>query len=100
MESRHRSPVVSVTMDQRSAQQETFSVQFHGLIYARLACEMLFLGRIQGSRQDGEIGYTKVTPISLVFSEHVLTQPTALGFITSGFIPVGQEKWWWGGCWI
>lgn len=53
---------------------------------------MLFLGQIRGSRQDGETGYIRVTSISLVFSEHVLTQPTALGFITSGFIPVGQEN--------
>lgn len=63
----------------------------------RLACEMPVLGRTQGRRQDGETGYIRVTSISSVSSEHVLTQPTVLGFITSGFIPVGQEKGWGGG---
>jgi len=63
----------------------------------RLACEMLVLGQTQGRRQDGETGCISVTPISSVSSEHLLTQPTALGLTTSGFIPVGQEKGWWGG---
>ena len=58
----------------------------------RLACEMLVLGGTQGRRQDGETGCISVTSISSVSSEHLLTQPTALGFTTRGFIPVGREK--------
>lgn len=39
----------------------------------------------------GGIGYIRVTSIFLIPTEDVLTHPTAVGLITSGFIPAGDK---------